>query len=225
MQRQARPKRAKRRNQNPASLNGNGAPIRVVLDGPESNQLVKEPVFPLSQTLNTKVFNLVATYEAQAVHVSSAAVPTFVAFSFVLSNFDKATSYEAVFDQYRIVMVETTWIPGSTTIVSGGNSGLFTTVIDYDDDTALTTIGNALDYASALTTDGITRHKRTFRPHIAAAVYSGAFTSFANLSGQWIDCASPAVKHYGIKSAWSVTTNVYSYDLIIRAHLQFRNTR
>jgi hypothetical protein len=41
---------------------------------------------------------------------------------------------------------------------------------------------------------------RTFQPHSALAAYSGGvFTSFANVGGQWHDCASPSIAHYGYK--------------------------
>lgn len=218
-------KSSRRNKSKGASLGTKAPPIRVVIDGPESNQLVRDISFPLTSTLNNNVYNIVASYESSAAATSSNTLPTFTAWATSLGLFDKASSYESVFDQYRIVMLEYTWLPGSNTVVSGGNAGMFSTVIDYDDDTALTTTAQALDYASCLSTDGVTIHKRTFRPHIAGAVYSGAFTSFQNLTGAWIDCASPNVKHYGMKTAWSVTTNPYVYDFIVRAWIQFRNTR
>jgi len=215
----------KRRGKNPAALGQQGAPIRVVLDGPESNQLVRDPVFPLASTLGNKVYNIVAAVESSAFLTSSTTLPTFANQVVNLSFFDKVSSYTNIFDQYRIVMLELTLLPGSGTVVSGGNSGMLSTVIDYDDGTNLTTVAQALDYATCLTTDGVTRHKRTYHPHTAEAAYSGAFTSFANRSNSWIDCASNSVQYYGLKTAWSATTSIYVYDIIVRAWIQFRNTR
>lgn len=200
-------------------------PVKVIIDGPTTEQLVKEPVFPLYSTMGNKVYNLVVSTEAPALLTSSNTLPTFTSLAARLSDFDKASSYEAVFDQYRIMMIEYTLIPGSQSIVTGGNSGLFSTVIDYDDATNLTTTAQALDYSTCLTTDGVSIHKRTLVPHVATAAYSGTFTSYANSSQQWIDMASPSVYHYGLKLAWSTTTNPYVYNLVTRAWIQMKNSR
>jgi len=200
--------------------------IHQTSDGPISNELVKDVKFPLNGTLGNNVVNVIAAFESPSVHTSSASVPTFVSYATTLNSFDKVSSYTGCFDQYRIRMIEMVLIPhASDNTTFSASSGLFTTVIDYDDATNLTTVADALSYSTSLTTSGTTIQKRCFIPHIADAVYSGAFTSFGNETCPWIDAASTTVQHYGLKSAWTTSSAVCAYDLVVRAWIQFRNSR
>jgi len=222
----SRPKRnIRRRRKTFKGQTDKNEPIRVMLDGPTSNQLVRDIQFPLSSTFGNNVINLTSSYETTGWLSSSASVPVFNSLYVTLNQFDRVSSYTSVFDQYRIRCCEFHLVPGSSLGVSGGNSGLITSVIDYDDDTNFTTIADAISPQTALTTDGFTHHKRVWKPHVADAVYSGTFTSFANVSDEWIDSGNNNVRHYGIKVGWSVTTSVYAVDIIVRAHIQFRNGR
>lgn len=161
-----------------------------------------------------------------AILSSSVTLETFFARSFQLSDLDQVSSLTAVFDQYRIDMIEFWLVPRSIDSTSNTSShGLLTTVIDYDDATALTTTGQANDFNNALTSSGLNGHYRKFKPHIALAAYTGVFTSFANADAGWIDAASTGVQHYGIKGALTVTDAVYVYDAFARYHLSFRNLR
>jgi hypothetical protein len=157
---------------------------------------------------------------------SSVTLPTFNGAYFALNQLDQYTSLAAVFDQYRIDEVEVWIIPRTTTTTaSGQNLGDMVSVIDYDDANPLTTYPSAMDYDNALTTSGGCGQYRRFKPHVAVAVYAGAFTSFANQPTQWLDAASPAVQHYGIKISRTVTDAVYIVDIAARVHLSFRNVR
>jgi len=201
------------------------APVRMMIDGPTSDMIVRDIQFPLMETFGNNVVNVCTGYIISAFTSTSATLPTFATLSVTLAQFDKVSSYTGCFDQYRIRCVECNLIPGSTTGVSGGNEGLFASVIDYDDDTALTAVADALSYQTCLSTSAFTHHKRIYKPHIAAAVYSGAFTSFANESDVWLDAGSTGVKHYGLKTAATATTSIYVTDLAVRAWIQFRNGR
>jgi hypothetical protein len=148
-------------------------------------------------------------------------VPAAASVYFTLSALDQSSSLTTVFDQYRIVMIESTFYPQS----AAPPNGLVTSVIDYDDASTLASVGQALDYSNAMTVIGSVGFTRTFRPHCAVAAYSGAFTSFANEESPWIDCASASVQHYGIKLASTPTSSVIVYNAINRLWLQFRNVR
>jgi len=173
------------------------------------------------------VFRFVQSYETSAFATSSATVSTYTASIFSVNFLDQISSLVAVFDQYKIEMVECWLTPrvSSVNANTGVNTGTFHTVIDYDDNNLLTTIGQALDYINVVISAGITGHYRRFVPHIAVAAYSGTFTSFANETAPWIDAASPSVAHYGMKTAWTTTDIVYSYDLQVRLHSAWRNVR
>jgi len=175
---------------------------------------------------DNQVFKFTQSVETQSWATTSVTIPTFISASFTLSALDQATQLAAVFDQYRIDEVEAWIIPHLTSNNSAsGNPGLYTSVVDYDDASALGSIGAALDYTNAVTSSGCSGHYRRFKPHVAVAAYSGAFTSFANEPSPWIDAASPGVIHYGLKCAFTPTSSVETMDLVYRLHVSFRNLR
>lgn len=155
---------------------------------------------------------------------SSTTVPVYSAFAPTLSGVAGYTEFTGLFDQYRMTELEIWLIPrvlgGST-----GNPGLFITSIDYDDNALPASFSELEENNSSVTTGGNVGRYMKFKPHIAMAAYGGAFTSYANQSDQWIDCGSPGVYQFGIKMAWTVTDQAYSYDLVTRYRLQFRNVR
>jgi len=131
-----------------------------------------------------------------------------------------------VFDQYRIVFVDLWSQPRqSVSYGVGVNPGVMTSVVDYDDANALTSVIDAFDYENCLVGSMLTGHHRAFVPHSAKAVFSGTFTSYGNESMQWIDAASQTVQHYGVKFSVNATDIIYSQDVFARVHLQFRNVR
>jgi len=174
---------------------------------------------------SNQVFDVSQSTETVLALASSTSIPTFSAASFQLTDIGQYNSWTNIFDQYRIREIEVWLVPQQSETTANTSMGLMTSVIDYDDATALTTIANALDFENALTTSGMAGHYRRFVPHVAMAAYAGAFTSFANVSSPWIDAASPTVPHYGLKTAWTPTTSAQNYSLIARYHLQFRNVR
>jgi len=171
-----------------------------------------------------KTYNIVQTTNPTTI-TSSISVSVASAFSVQLSFFGNSTNLQTVFDQYRIALVEVSFLPRASlnTVTAVSDPGRFVSVVDLDDNTALSGISNALSYQGAKITEGTKEHKRTFVPHIAVAAYSGTFTSYANEAAPWIDCASNTVQHFGVKTYWTATTNVEVYDVFFRAHLQFRN--
>lgn len=147
-------------------------------------------------------------------YVSQIVTAQSIGASFRLSDLPQSASFVALFDQYRITKVRVDFIPMSnSSVVSGpggtagsiqgiNNAGLIATVIDYDDNAG---IGFAAmqEYESFKVTPAISSrtHSVTLVPRIAMAAYGvGAFTSYAiGPRGQWVDVASPAIEHYGMK--------------------------
>lgn len=159
---------------------------------------------------------------------SSLTVPVFGAFNFAFNQIDDYASFAPVFDQYRIDWVEWLSQPDNTVNANAATTtnGQLASVVDFDDSNVLSTVGEAFDYNTAVVSTGSFQHYHAFKPRIAVAAYSGAFSSFANQSSQWIDIASPGVQHYGVKVAWSVSTNaVFSQQVFYRLHVSLRSTR
>jgi len=130
---------------------------------------------------------------------TSVTVPVYQGFSFKLSDFATYTSYTALFDQYRIDQIELWLEPmnDSTTTVTTG----LVSCIDLDDASTPASIGECSQRPGALAGTTLTGRYHKWRPHVAVAEYSGAFTSFGNEPSGWIDSNSPAVQHYGVKVA------------------------
>jgi len=194
--------------------------------GSTSSQSIVQPVFPLRERFDNEVFNVIQSYQAANI-TSSNSVVVGTSYYFALSQIDQYASFQTVFDQYRIKMVEVTFIPGSNSqVTAANNQGLFTTVIDYDDASTLTTVGQALDFSNSLTGEGFQTQRRVFIPHSAVASYSGSFASYQNEVDQWQDAQYPNVQHYGIKTVWTPTSTASCVmSVLVRMWVQFRNVR
>jgi len=217
-----RPSRKRRRigERTPAQLQ-----VRDTIVDSISGQRVEEPIFPLASTMSNKVHNFIQSVPTTFLS-SSATLNTTAQFSFALSDLDQSASFAALFDQYRLMMVEVVFAPHSNSQTAQGSyDGIITSVIDYDDATAFASQGAAMDYSNAVTNEGYTSFKRTFIPHLAIAAYTGTFVGFANKSQQWIDTGSTGVKHYGMKIYWTPSSAICTYDIFFRYWLQFRNVR
>jgi hypothetical protein len=151
---------------------------------------------------------------------------------FQLSNLDNSSSFENVWDQYRIDAIRMTCKPQNNAIglVTNSTTTLVPLycVIDYDNTANLTTAAAAREYDNCICLEPGESFVRTFQPRIATAAYSGSFASYANMSPQWIDCASPNVQHYGVKifvpGATAAQTQLQSWDIVYEYWLSFKSS-
>ncbi len=191
------------------------------------NWALQDPM-PQTEILQSdnKVFGHVFSTTITGAFVSSVTLPVSTGNYVTLALFPNYANWTGVFDQYRITRAEFWIVPrSSSNFIPGVNHSLLSSVVDYDDDTPLASVAQSMNYPSNLTTPGSNGHYHIFTPHVAVAAYSGAFTSYGNRTNMWIDCASPSVRHYGMKFVIDPTDVVYTYDFIIRAAIEFRNPR
>jgi len=176
--------------------------------------------------LTNQVFGNILTYETGLVSSSVSVISAGTVVP-VLTNFSGYADLIGAFDQYRILMIEIVLRPQSNTNTAAtSNYGELATVLDYDDGTALSTFSAAIQYQNCIVTPGYEQVRRCFKPRVALAAYSGTFTSYANSPGEtWIDSSSTGVKFYGMKYVWTTTSVVCTYDMVVRAHIQWKNTR
>jgi len=172
-------------------------------------------------------FKFVQSAEYASVLTTSTTLSSFAALYFTAGALDQISALTAVFDQYRIDEVELWIIPRLLGGLGNGTqeAGLLHSVIDYDDASNLTTVQQALDYTNVVVSSGSCGHYRRWKPHCAVAAYSGSFTSYINEESPWIDAASTAVQHYGVKLAIGVTDSVYTFDAVARFRMTWRNLR
>lgn len=197
----------------------------------ETSQLfnIVSGIFP-HQRINSsasKVYSFVATTNPFALTSTSSGVATYNSIYFALSDIAQVATYQSLFDQYRINKIECWIYPApSTNSEQNLQSTTITSVLDFDDANNLTSIGAANDYSSAVQSSLVNGHYRAFKPHVAIATYSGAFSSYGNVVSPWLDVASSTVQHYGVKTAagggGSATIPLFYYA---RYHIDFRNVR
>jgi len=141
-----------------------------------------------------------------------------------LSYLTNSAAFSALYDQYRIVAMRYTFIP-RTNVVSGTayNPPMYS-VIDYDDAAIIASRAAITQRANVAVTQVYESLQRTFKPHVAVAAYSGAFTSYKNEAADWIDTASTTVQHYGLKVFIDAcTTPAPVWDVEIEYFIEFRN--
>jgi hypothetical protein len=173
--------------------------------------------------LTTPEQSIVTTLETSASFTTtSLTVATFAAAAITLTQFPGYNEFIGLFDQYKFLDVEA-WVEptilGSSTLADAP----YYTAVDLDDATAPSATQSVSTKGGAIVTGTMCGHYHRWQPHMATAVYSGAFTSFANQPADWIDSASPAVQHYGLKFASGLPDALARpFLLTLRARVAFR---
>jgi len=212
-------------------------PKRVILpltlnQGDPAGDLTHLPSGWESDKLQNQIYRVKQTVDKSTI-VSSNAGAVLGAFNFQLSDTDNNANFTALYDQYRIVAVSARFRPMYTAQplqnTAAVTSPVLYTVLDYDDSNAPASIAALREYQSCKETRYDENHIRNLKPRIAMAAYAGAFTSFANVSSQWIDAASPSVQHYAIKYGVPATTGAQAVEQVWTVEcdyfLEFRQVR
>lgn len=182
------------------------------------------PRFGRISRFDNSTFNVIQMSAPVTLFTTSVTVPSNGVYSFTATNsVSQFSSWSAVFDQYRFMEVEV-WVTceAQPSVIFNGSQNLYS-VIDYDDASGLSTVAGALAYSNVIAAPLSNGQYRKFKPHIAVAAYSGAFTSFKNEKAPWIDVASPNVQHYGLKVVSDVTAAAVPIKMFSRTWIQFRN--
>jgi hypothetical protein len=140
--------------------------------------------------------------------------------AFTVADFTGSAALLGVFDQYKIDQIEC-WLENQNPNANANTPELYSAV-DLDDANAPAGLQAIQDHQGAIVSGGYAGHYHKFAPHVAVAVYSGAFTSFSNSPSAWIDSASPNVQHYGLKFATVSTGAAQQFNLVVRAVVSFR---
>lgn len=179
---------------------------------------------------DNRIYRFVQTNEPGNILNSVTGVASGATKTWSSADINQFSSFAAVFDQYKIEAVEVWITPYGPASAPGynptANAVQYCSVIDYDDANNFTTLAQAMQYQNCTTTSCQQGHYKRFRPHIAVGAYTGSvFTGFQNKDADWIDSATTAVVHYGIKIVVSPTTSNQDakFDVTTRVHVAFRN--
>jgi len=220
LQRSTRPRRSRRQPQSGSAPSVTTVALRAIeVNTFNANQIAlptKADVLRMHIKRN-KVHQFSRNYEFNVLSMPTA-VDTLGAIATSLSLLPTNTDFTALYDEYRIVQATSIWNP------FGGLFAPTWTAIDYDDSTNPASINALRQYETLMVSPSGHRFERTYTPKVAVAAYSGAFTSFGNVQGMWIDSASTGVQYYGLKYALQAdAANTGKWDVSVTVIVQCRS--
>lgn len=125
----------------------------------------------------------------------------------MLANLPNQSEFVALFDSYKILAIRAKFIYNMNGAVGPATATNFlpelVTCNDYDDATPLASITDFEQYDSFKIKRLDRPITRYFKPKVAQPAYqAGAFNGYARPEKvPWLDCASNAIEHYGLKYA------------------------
>lgn len=190
------------------------------------NELGTAMPFAAKYNMPNHKFSLVHTDVTTNWLASSTLVEIDKQFTFLLSQVNGYSNLATIFDQYRVNQIEFWLTPqrASVPTTAGYTPGLLISAIDWDDP-GVATFAELTEYESAIVSHGLDGHYRRYQPHVSIPAYAGGFSGYKNEASPWIDINYSTVEHYGVKVSTSITSDIVLYDLIVRAHLEFRTVR
>jgi hypothetical protein len=142
-------------------------------------------------------------------------------FPFFLSQHPQVSSWTALFDQWCIpqatVSFQSEIPPGST-----ANPAVFVTALDFDNVANVGSLSALEDFSTASVDQMSAARVVTRSIHPCVKLRSGATDSSA-VTRQWIDCASPAIAWYGVRSIGGVSSATYTVIAVTTIWFCFRN--
>jgi len=181
--------------------------------------LVAERPMPAMTSLDQSIRVTLGSH-TPSFFTTSTSIPTYASAAFILTNFGDYLQYVGLFDQYRFEQIEVWIAPNS--VVTNVAIGDFVSAVDIDDAATPAAFSPVLSKQGALSTSGQSSHYHKWRPHVAIAAYSGAFTSFSNEPALWIYSGSPSFQHFGLKLAAQPSAAAQTYSIEVRAVISFR---
>lgn len=158
---------------------------------------------------------------------------SFGGFDFRLAILTQGGNFAALFQQYRIDMVELTFRPMYRANPVSATPSLIPLIYvapDINDGSSWSSISSACAADRVAQYDDSESFRLSLTPRVATDVYAGAFGSFAMPNDRpWIDTDSPAVRHYGVKYAVTGAgigaTALQAWNVSIRYTVTLRKSR
>jgi len=163
--------------------------------------------------------------------ISQALADSFGALSFQLSMLPQWNSFQALFNQYRLVKVEMFFRPmfrANAVSLSAAVIPLIWVAADINDVTPWTTIDEAQSFETVTNQDDSGQFAIIVKPKVALPAFGGSmFNSYLVLNEDpWVDTDSADAQYYGVKWAVSGTSNpdapFQQWNVTARTTWQFR---
>lgn len=163
---------------------------------------------------------------------------TYAAWAFCLADIPNVASIGALFDQYRIDLIQFRLRSRNPSVfvanIASPNNATTTplVVVDRDDATAPTTLSELQQYDNCQIISAQDSIDIVLWPSITPSVFSGgAFSGYAvqDSGDVWLDLANTSIPHYGIKVGMPAlvasTTQKFDWDVEAFYHVSFKNKR
>jgi hypothetical protein len=188
------------------------------------------PVHKGTKKMNGKNYNI---YKYKQIYypgnINGSTSDIFGAYSFQLGDLANVTAFTNLYDQYRLVKVVAHFYHNQIVNASDAGNTIknhLWVAADHDDTTAWTSSNQAFQYQDVRHACFNETMEYVVRPRVAAAVYNGTFSGYANLPSEtWLDCAQNNTQHYGLKycvQASSASTASTSWKVFFTYHIEFR---
>jgi len=176
---------------------------------------------PVGRTVRSdnRPYKFVQTIDYGTLVTTSAGGQVFFAKGFSANDLPQISSFQALFDQYRISAVEVYLTTSSSTGIS--NPVSWFAAVDYDDATTPSNTNALLQYTNVVEAPLSNAVYFHFTPHAVGNLATGS--GAMNLPAPWINSATPSVVHYGVKGASYATATTYQISCRVRMHVDFRN--
>lgn len=149
--------------------------------------------------------------------VVAATTPIFGVIDVALNQVDGYTGITQLFDEYKLLKCEVTFMPSANVAYGGQSAGVLLTAIDWDDGTTPTTLADLRKYSTCQQTRATQSHRRTYALAIADTIYGTSTSSgYRRVMSPWINCANVSVNHYGLKYGLTGGGNAMTVDLEVR---------
>jgi len=183
--------------------------------------------------ITEKVYRFVRGVDHGTISLSNAASTT-GGKNFMLSDVPNSSEFSALFDVYRIAMVEFRLLFNANII--GVQSAVpfapcrYATVIDYNSSSSLSSLNDAREFRTCeiKTFPFDAEVQRNIVPRFITVVEDSTSSVVAGGSETgWLNTAVPNVPHYGIRYFFEQLTSPYtgSLDLEARYHLEFKEVK
>ncbi len=162
---------------------------------------------------------------------SGVGVPTFGSITFTANALPNYSSWAAVFDRYRIKSAKVDFTPQSVQeITTAGQSvGIFHTLLDFDDNTAPTSVAAMQRYSTYCGIISTKPIRRALLPRAAAATYVSAVTTgYVEVEpNAWRDVAYGDIPHYSVKWGLDNTSAaaLVIYNVLVTLTVEFAGRR
>lgn len=182
------------------------------------------PGYGVRTMRESKTHVIVKTYRVASVLTTSTSVPTFASFYMAFDGIPDYTSFQAVFDEFKIVEAEV-WLTPNLTTAATESIGQSVSVVDFSDSKTPTAISGLMESSTAIIGPSNHGHYHKFTPQVdIAAFQAGATFGYATRVAPWLLTNNPSVQHYGIKFGVDATTTAMVWDANVRLRICLRRS-